>query len=60
MGHEDRGSWDWEETPQPVVPKELGQLNLLAEKRCVLCDSLLPADYLHVTCEACISAGKLL
>lgn len=23
MGHEDRGSWDWEQTPQPAVPKEL-------------------------------------
>ena len=29
-------------------------------RRCALCDSPLPADYDHVTCEACIKAGKLL
>lgn len=23
MGHEDRGSWDWEQIPQPPEPKEL-------------------------------------
>jgi hypothetical protein len=30
------------------------------QRRCVLCDRPLPADYDHVTCEACIKAGKLL
>jgi hypothetical protein len=60
MGHEDRGSWDWEQTPQPPVPKELRYLNRLVDKRCVLCDSVMPAEYPHVTCEACVDAGKLL
>lgn len=27
MGHEDRGSWDWERTPQHKKPKELKALS---------------------------------
>ena len=26
MGHEDRGSWDWEDVPQPPKPKALKKL----------------------------------
>lgn len=26
MGHEDRGSWPWEDTPQPLKPKALKKL----------------------------------
>lgn len=31
-----------------------------SELHCVLCCSVLPPGYIRVTCEACISAGKLL
>lgn len=32
MGHEDRGSWDWEKIPQHSPPKELlDLLRLMAE-----------------------------
>jgi hypothetical protein len=45
MGHEDRGSWDWEQTPQPRAPKELAVLAQLIATHCecgrelVLCDN---------------------
>lgn len=30
------------------------------QRHCVLCNTLLPHDNLHVTCDSCIHAGKLL
>jgi hypothetical protein len=39
MGHEDRGSWDWEQTPQQPVPGELKALENVAKKwRCFVQD----------------------
>jgi hypothetical protein len=29
-------------------------------KRCALCDTPMPTDYAHATCEGCIKQGKLL
>lgn len=43
MGHEDRGSWDWEETPQQPRPPELNALkSLQAARECGACGRLIP------------------
>lgn len=49
MGHEDRGSWDWEQTPQPLEPKELKELKKLTAP----CSNMAHKRYNMLGCSEC-------